>query len=462
MEVQTMLSEKGKRLLVVCGFKFCVGKILKDNTLYWRCVNKKTKCPAKLYTPTTNFECVLKYNLNHNHEPEENLERQKLSNCMKRKAASDPYERPSKIIHSELRQCGASVENITTNDLNLIRKNIYECRKSQVSTLPRNQDEVFCSLKNLSPKTSKDESFLMVNSEEHKIVIFSCRTNLHFLCSVETIFMDGTFNYCAKFFCQFFTLHGYKNGHYVPLVFCLLPSKKQLLYQNLFNLLTEKCAENHLILSPKNVVIDFEVAIHNAVTFTWPESTIVGCRFHLSQAWFRKLQALGLSTEYKNNTEIGKKLKYFFGLQFLEPNEVGDCFTFDLVSDLPEDERLKQFCDYLVDTYIDECSQFPPNIWANLSSSLYRTTNACESFHSKFNNSFYHSHPSIFKFVDILLNFQTETYIKIVTANKFPKALKADIRKKKQFVETKIREYMSNEIDRTTFIKCVSCKYAPS
>ena len=55
-------------------------------------------------------------------------------------------------------------------------------------------------------------------------------------------------------------------------------------------------------------------------------------------------------------------------------------------------------------------------------------------------------------------------YIKIVTANKFPKALKTDIRKKKQFVETKIREYiiMSNEIDRTTFIKCVSCKYAPS
>lgn len=113
-----------------------------------------------------------------------------------------------------------------------------------------------------------------------------------------------------------FTKHGFKRGHYIPLVFCLLPCKSQEIYNILFKLISNKCNEYNFNLYPKNVIIDFEVGIHNAVSETWINTNIIGCRFHLSQAWYRKIQTLGLSNDYKNNTEIGKRLKYFLVFSF--------------------------------------------------------------------------------------------------------------------------------------------------
>ena len=34
----------------------------------------------------------------------------------------------------------------------------------------------------------------------------------------------------SRYFCQLYTIHGLKNGNYVPLVFCLLPSKTEICY----------------------------------------------------------------------------------------------------------------------------------------------------------------------------------------------------------------------------------------
>jgi hypothetical protein len=47
----------------------------------------------------------------------------------------------------------------------------------------------------------------------------------------------------------------------------------------------------------------------------------------LGQVWYRKMQNLGLSQDYKDSdSEIGKWLKSF-GLHFLDPTEVEDCFV---------------------------------------------------------------------------------------------------------------------------------------
>jgi len=47
-----------------------------------------------------------------------------------------------------------------------------------------------------------------------------------------------------------------------------------------------------------------------------------------------------------------------------------------------------------------------------------RTTNACESFHSKLNGMFYSSYSNIFQFVELLKNVQTDiNYIKIQSSN---------------------------------------------
>jgi hypothetical protein len=47
----------------------------------------------------------------------------------------------------------------------------------------------------------------------------------------------------------------------------------------------------------------------------------------------------------------------FFGLQFLNPSEVGDSFAFDLVESLVYDDRVQN---YLVENYISEDALFLP------------------------------------------------------------------------------------------------------
>lgn len=459
MEVKCILSEKGKQLLVINNFKFCVAEKLKSGQCRWRCVNKKSKCSAKVYTSDNDFTIITKHDLQHNHVEAENIQRQALNNSVKRKAVDNLVERPSKIICEELRRSTFASE-IVSEDLERIRKNMWYARRCVLPPLPKTQADVFDKLSAAMPKTNKDEDFLLINNKHERIIVFSCISNLKFLCSLETVYMDGTFQFCTKFFQQFFTIHGYKNGHYVPLVFCLLPNKSKDVYLKLLQLLEKKCIDVDIFWKPKEVVIDFEVAIHNAVAEMWPESNVIGCRFHLCQAWYRKIQSLGLVNDYNRETNIGKHLKHFFGLQFLNPHEVGDCFA-ELFDCGDGNSKVVEFQDYLVDNYIGETALFPPHIWACLSSSMARTTNNCESFHSKFNQNFYSSHPNLYDFLEILKNFQAEVYVKVYTANKFVKKLRPEIIRRQKYLNHMIFRKNSGEISALDFVKCICYRYAP-
>jgi hypothetical protein len=54
-----------------------------------------------------------------------------------------------------------------------------------------------------------------------------------------------------------FTVHGYKNGQYVPLVFALLPSKKTATYTTFLSLLINECLKFDFVLKPKKVEQSF-------------------------------------------------------------------------------------------------------------------------------------------------------------------------------------------------------------
>ena len=130
---------------------------------------------------------------------------------------------------------------------------------------------------------------------------------------MKDIFIDGTFKYCPKYFYQLYSLHGCKNGNAIALVFALLPAKSEDCYIKMWDLLIAACLERNLVLQPEVFHIDFEYAMHSAILTKFPNSTISCCRFHLGQSWWRKIQAVGLSVEYKDkSSEIGKCLTIFF------------------------------------------------------------------------------------------------------------------------------------------------------
>jgi len=100
----------------------------------------------------------------------------------------------------------------------------------------------------------------------------------------------------------------------------------------------------------------------------------------MDQAWYRKIQSPELTSECKNQeSPVGQWLKTFFGLSFLDPEEVEECFVFDIFSEAPGSEKAIKFADYVVNNCIYKASTFPPITWADLDVECKRTTNGCES-----------------------------------------------------------------------------------
>ncbi|KAL4112342.1 hypothetical protein QTP88_016151 [Uroleucon formosanum] len=446
--MEFILSEKSKPLIPIDGYTFCFHKMLANDIQRWTCSKSSCKCYLKI-----DNNKIIESNTDHKHDKiDENIsKRQALSNSLKRKAVEDVFAKPSKLIRRELKH--GDISTLTNNDLSLIRHNIHRARSTIHPSLPKSAMETHAILESMNYRytTNDNEQFIFVNNSVSSIIGFSTERNLNVLCDVTDIYMDGTFNVCPKFFTQLFTIHGLKDDVYIPLVFFLLPDKQKITYELAFKYLVDHCSLHGMTLAPVQVFIDFEIAIHMAVESVWPTSQIRGCRFHLAQSWWRKIQNLGLSAIYKDTSsenETGNFLKLFFGLPFLRPIEVIDCFTDELIAIRSTgDNRIEEFMDYVFDNYISPEASFPPSIWAQFSTTSNRTTNSCESFHSKLNSCFYSGHPNIFVFINELLEVQSETYIKC-RSNGTKKS------KKQQEKQIFLREEMSRRISLRVLIFC--------
>lgn len=399
---EQFVSQHEKSLKIIEKFKFRkTNRPLSSGEDKWRCTVKT--CTAFLKT-VGDDEIITEQNLNHNHKSlsDQNLQKQFVTGIVKRKATEDICTKPSKIFCNAIKNLPRT-EHLQVSDVRNIKRNIYNARRKTLPPFPKSIEEVQLILDERGVQTNRDELFLLINNKELKYVVFSCISNLKALALSKWLYMDGTFSYCPKYFTQMFTIHGFINGYYIPLVICLLSDKSTISYTNCLKSICEYSFQNNITISPSDVVIDFEKAIHFACKTVWPQITIHGCRFHLIQSWNRCIQQNGLSNDYKDkNSDIRRWLVKCYGLPFLSPGSVSEYFVNYLMESKPDDERVTRFADYLVDVYISEEAQYSPEIWAQASAEPTLTTNACESFHSHFNSSFYTTHPNIFMFLEKL------------------------------------------------------------
>lgn len=260
--MESMLSVKGKKLLIVKKYTFGKDKETKLGVSY-KCTRRGCKATIGVDDSET---VLLKSKSEHNHPPSDHLDVKKLQNGLKRKATEDICVKPSKLINNGIRGEGNTF-NVSTTDVDLIRRSIYRARRSILPPLPKCISDVHSVLKAIQCVTNKGEQFLLFNNEDSQIILFSCDSNLKYLCSRDSIYCDGTFNYCPKFFLQFFTIHAVDNGHYIPLAFFVLPDKRASTYATAFKLLKDYCY-NNLNLDWKlcKVICDFEKAIHTGIT----------------------------------------------------------------------------------------------------------------------------------------------------------------------------------------------------
>ncbi|KAF0689847.1 Uncharacterized protein FWK35_00036858, partial [Aphis craccivora] len=278
--------------------------------------------------------------------------------------------------------------------------------------------DIFLQLNSIKTQTDfmfNGKQFIHIPEDESFVCITSA-DNLQFMTTkCSDLFADGTFNYAPKYFTQLYTIHGFKNGYYLPLVYFFLFEKSKEMYKKIWLFLKElcmKCNETEFILQKLHV--DFEKAAHQAASEVFEDVQLISCRFHLGQSWWRKINSDSvLRLAYKKKDDaLGNWLKMFFGLAFLPSHEVSDAFV-ELISVCPDEIACTEFSDYIFNNYIDDGSQFPPNIWAEEPTFNPRTTNAAESFHRTYNSQFYKAHPHIHLVIIVLQETQAETITKM-------------------------------------------------
>ena len=168
----------------------------------------------------------------------------------------------------------------------------------------------------------------------------------------------------------------------------------------------------------------------------------------------------GLTNVYRSNSESGSWLRWSFGLTFLNPDEVAEASIL-LFSNSPV--KIQKYCDYLFDVYIGEDAKFPPDVWAAFDSTTERTTNACESFHSNYNQEFSSPHPHIHAFTTVIQEIQEEVNIDIRSVNnKSSKDPKEELLLKCARRELLMLQYKEGDINLFEYVKKISKLFRPN
>lgn len=288
-EIKMIKSERGEDLILLDNNKFRLIRKRKDTRMKWKCSNNI--CTASILTDSekrTIIERLGKHN--HSNIPTSTLERQVVRENCKRKAVDSISTKPNKIIRTELLTDNYS--NLCHKDFTTVRKCMYTERRKYYPQFPKSLDEVYTQLNKNQNETSlmyKGEKFIHVPDNQ----LFICLTtaqNIEFMTTCTDFFGDGTFEYAPKYFVQLYTIHCFKNGHYVPVVYFFLNNKLKETYTNMWKFIVDLCFKlTKKVLTIPNLHLDFERGAHKAVKEVFPDINIVGCRFHLGQAWWRKV-----------------------------------------------------------------------------------------------------------------------------------------------------------------------------
>jgi len=288
-EIKIIRSERGKDLVLLDGNKYRFIRKRKDTRLKWKCSNHK--CTASILTDSEKKLLIQRLGKHyHSDIPTCTIERQVVRENCKRKAVDCISTKPNKIISTEL-----LTDNYSTlchKDFITIRKTMYTERRKYYPPFPKSLDEAFTRLKenqNENRFMCKGQQFIHVPDNQTFICLTTIQ-NMEFMTTCTDFFGDGTFEYAPKYFVQLYTIHCFKNGHYVPVVYFFLNDKSKETYSDMWKFIVDLCFKmTNRVLDITNLHLDFELGAHTAAVEMFPRVNIIGCRFHLGQAWWRKV-----------------------------------------------------------------------------------------------------------------------------------------------------------------------------
>ncbi|CAF3506908.1 unnamed protein product, partial [Rotaria sp. Silwood2] len=256
-------------------------------------------------------------------------------------------------------------------------------RRKMTPALP---DSCMFEISESYQKTFNDELFLardVIIRRRKRMLIFCTKTQLELLFDSPVIMMDGTFSATPPFFQQINSIHALKydssnkytffNLSYFyffagfPCIFSILSNNKKSTYAELFNELKGFAAELNRSFEPSFLAL---------MPNEFPGSVHSGSFFHLTEAAYRRVQNLGLSTVYADDIDIRTCVRKLMALAILPVDKVQTAFN-DLRTNSSDNvkEKLHQLFVYFDNQWMKE---IPLSLW-NAHGPQHRTNNICDS-----------------------------------------------------------------------------------
>lgn len=415
MPVEFVMSEKGKRKLLLDGHFFFKEKESVDQIL-WKCENyQKTKCKVRVKTVND----VVTVRGEHNHVGDAaGVEAAKIYEAIKT-TAKTTTNAPQAIITDATIQCSqAAAPKLPTIDV--MKRTIRHIRQQQRAgpALPNHRQEI--EFPEEYTRTLNGEDFLLYDSgpEEDRMVVFSTRRNMQLLAGSDHWYADGTFKTVPLLFHQLYTIHGLKENAAVPLVYALLPDKSEATYTRLLRAMKNL----EPLLSPRTVTTDYEKAMNNAFRTEFPNARLKGCFFHFTQCIFRNIQNRGLKQRYETDANFALHMRMLSAIAFVPPASVVHVFETLVDNDVFPPEA-QEVIDYFEDTWIGRPNrrqrrppQYPIEMWSvyeTILEDLPKTNNSVEGWHRGFQEQIGAMHPNIWKFIDCVKKEQNLNEVRI-------------------------------------------------
>lgn len=317
--------------------------------------------------------------------------------------------------------------------------------------------------------TLSGSDFLLYDNQTpgDRLLIFSTSRSLSLLRTQSSWFCDGTFRTCPLIFEQLYTIHVAVNDGVVPVAYVLLPNRTTSTYNKMWECLKTLKPQ---VLQPARIIVDFEKAAISSIRKQFPNTTIRGCYFHLSQSVWRKIQSLPDTLEiYKRDAMFNLHIKMIIALAFVPENDVelGFVFLTTLPFCLENLPCLEDIFNYFEDNYIGRFVEgqgrrpaaFPISTWnvfESTATDAARTNNAVEGWHSGFAKLVNCSHPSIFKFIEYL---QLDESYQLLASEQRLRGLPVSSKKSKYVaIHTRLRQAVQqyNIINLIDYIKTIA------
>lgn len=405
---QLFKTTKGGVKLNVNGFTYEKNKKV-ESKFYWVCeLRKETNCIARAITlclENTENHTIVKAENNHNHDPDANrVNVANLTNNLKSVAAKDVSQKPCQIIQNALAKYGD--QPLQMPSTSAMKQVIYREKKKHKEVFHEPTDIYFTI--NHDKLKLNDENIIMNDvlfKENKRIIIYSSRKMMDFLCRSTLWILDGTFKIVPSQFQQLYAIHGNVMSNRkttVPLLFALCTNKDKNTYNKLFEFIIEYSNDNNILLNVQNCVMDFELAAIQCCRQHFDGIKLNGCHFHLAQIIYRQIQTNGLTVMYGKNIRFALEMKSLLALSFLSPSEIPEYFKEWVETILPESVPVATWFDV---NYIsggdNKPPRFHPSFWSIIdihNAGLPRTQNFAEAWHNRINTLMGKSHPGFYFF----------------------------------------------------------------